>query len=72
MCEASPQPLYWETTYEIVLALKENHPDADLENVGLRQLQAWVVALPEFMDGPALADDQVLAEILREWYEEIT
>ena len=72
MCEKPIQPLYWETPYEIVLALKEHHPDADLENVGLRQLQAWVVALPAFVDDPALADDQVLAEILREWYEEIT
>ncbi len=72
MCEPPLQPLYWDTIYEIVLALKESHPDADLENLGLRRLQAWVVALPEFADDPALADDQTLAEILREWYEEIT
>ncbi len=62
--------LYWEATYEIVLSLMEHHPDADLDSLGLRQLWAWIIALPGFADDPALANDDLLTDILREWYEE--
>ncbi len=64
--------LYWESSYEIVLALVERYPDADLETVGLDQLCRWIVNLPEFADDPALANDGILNDILREWYEEVS
>jgi FeS assembly protein IscX len=67
-----PNPLYWEPTYEIVLALMETYPDADIENVGMRQLMDMILALPNFADEPAMATDQLLRDILREWYEEAT
>ncbi|TVR19067.1 MAG: Fe-S assembly protein IscX [Anaerolineaceae bacterium] len=63
-------PLYWESTYEIVLALMEVYPQIDLDKVGLGQLCDWVVALPGFADDPRLANDHILTDILREWYEE--
>jgi FeS assembly protein IscX len=31
-----------------------------------------VVALPDFADDPALANDELLEAILQEWYEEVT
>ncbi len=65
-----PKPLYWEASYEIVLALLERHPDADLDSVGLQQLFEWIIALPGWADDPALANDGLLTAILREWYEE--
>lgn len=65
-----PNPLYWDSTYEIVLNLMELYPDADLDALGLQQLYTWVIALPGFADDPALAHDDLLIEILREWYEE--
>lgn len=65
-----PNPLYWEASYEIVLALMEHHRDADLDNLGLQQLFEWIIALPGFADDPILAHDGLLTEILREWYEE--
>ena len=71
MDETEPKPLYWEASYEIVLALMEHHPDADLDTLGLHQLLALIVALPGFADDPILAHDGLLTEILREWYEEI-
>jgi FeS assembly protein IscX len=71
MMSESPKPLYWEASYEIVLALMEHHPDADLDNLGLWQLFEWIIALPGFADEPILAHDGLLTEILREWYEEI-
>ena len=70
MHDDGPKPLYWEASYEIVLTLMECHPDADLDALGLQQLCEWIIALPGFADDPALAHDGLLAEILREWYEE--
>lgn len=65
-------PLYWEHTYEIVLALMDAHPNAAVDSVGLQQLHQWVINLPGFADDPALAHDGILEDILREWYEENT
>jgi FeS assembly protein IscX len=64
--------LTWDATFEIALALMEAHPDADLESVGTEQLYQWVVALPDFGDEPALANEAILTAILRDWYEEST
>lgn len=64
------QPLYWEASYEIVLSLMEHHPNADLDALGLQQLWEWIIALPGFADDPTLANDDLLTDILREWYEE--
>jgi FeS assembly protein IscX len=62
--------LTWESTYEIVLQLIEAFPNVDLNTVGLHQLEQWVMALPNFEDDPALVNDGILNDILREWYEE--
>ncbi|MEP7286929.1 MAG: Fe-S cluster assembly protein IscX [Chloroflexota bacterium] len=64
------QPLYWEPTYEIVLQLMETYPDIEIEDIGLQQLMRMIVTLPDFADEPAMATDQLLSDILREWYEE--
>lgn len=48
----------------------ESHPDLDLDTVGIEQLYAWVINLPNFADDPSLANEAILNEILREWYEE--
>ena len=67
-----PQPLYWEPTYEIVLRLMETYPDIVIDDIGLHQLMDMIVALPDFADEPAMASDELLRDILREWYEEAT
>jgi FeS assembly protein IscX len=63
--------LYWESSYEIVLCLKEAYPDTDVETLGLEQLYRYIVTLPNFADDPALVNEGILNEILREWYEEV-
>ncbi len=63
--------LYWEATYEIVLTLKQTYPDIDLDAIGLEELYQYIVTLPDFADDPRLANDGILSEILREWYEEV-
>jgi FeS assembly protein IscX len=64
-------PLYWESTYEIVMSLMQEYPDVDLDSVGMHQLYTWIISLPDFADDPALVNDGILKDILREWYEEI-
>jgi len=68
--ESDANALYWETSYEIVLRLVEVYPDADLDSMGLQQLKQYIITLPNFADDPDLANDGILSEILREWYEE--
>ncbi len=63
--------LHWDATYEIVLSLKAAYPDVDLDTLGLDQLYHYIVSLPDFSDDPEMATDGMLAEILREWYEEV-
>jgi FeS assembly protein IscX len=66
----SKNPLYWDASYEIVLTLMEVYPEIDLDSVGLEQLNQMIIELPNFMDEPALVNDGILNDILREWYEE--
>jgi FeS assembly protein IscX len=63
--------LNWDAIYEIVLALKSQFPDIDLEEVSLGQVYDWTVALPGFNDDLELANDEILMAIYQEWYEEI-
>lgn len=63
--------LYWDATYEIVLALMEAYPDIDLDDLGLDELRGRILRLPAFADDPDLVNDAILKEILRDWYEEI-
>jgi FeS assembly protein IscX len=64
-------PLTWESTYAIALALKSAHPGIDMESVTLGNIHAWTLALSDFDDDPALVNDDILAAIYQEWYEEI-
>lgn len=63
--------LYWDATFEIVLALMDAYPDIELEDLGLRELSQRIVDLPDFADDPTLVNDAILREILRDWYEEM-
>lgn len=64
--------IYWDSSYEIVLRLKEEHPNVDVETVGVAQLYEWIIMLPDFADEPELANEGILNDILREWYEEVS
>jgi FeS assembly protein IscX len=63
--------LNWESSYAIAKALHSLHPEIRLEEVSLNQLYRWTIALPEFEDDLALCNDDILAAIYQEWYEEI-
>jgi FeS assembly protein IscX len=64
------EPLNWESTYAIALALKAAYPQAQLENVSLQMILKWTLTLPTFEDDPVLANDDILAAIYQDWYEE--
>ncbi len=69
--DLDPQPLYWESSVAIIQALRAQYPNLALDGVGLAQLAEWIIALPGFSDDPALANEGILQDILREWYEEL-
>lgn len=62
--------LNWEATYAIALALKRKFPQVNLADVSLNQVFAWTLALEDFDDDPALANDGILQEIYQVWFEE--
>ena len=64
------EPLSWDATYAIARELMRQHPDRDLSEVSLKQIYFWTIALPDFDDDPAIANEAILAEIYRVWYEE--
>ncbi len=64
------ESLNWESSYAIALALKAAHPEADLMNVSLNMIYAWTLALEDFEDDASLANDQILAAIYQDWFEE--
>ncbi len=64
------EPLNWESTYAIALALKSARPHENLQNVSLQMIFDWTVSLPQFEDDPSLANDGILAAIYQDWFEE--
>ena len=63
--------LSWESSYAIALELKRRYQSVNIEEVSLRQIYDWTLGLPEFDDDPALCNDEILASIYQEWYEEL-
>ena len=63
--------LYWDAIYEIVLALRAKFPEQELEAVSLGDIFSWTTTLANFADDPQLANDEILAAIYQEWFEEI-
>jgi FeS assembly protein IscX len=61
------EPLTWESTYAIALALKGKHPGIDMETVTLGDVQRWTLALEDFDDDPALVNDDILSAIYQDW-----
>lgn len=67
----SENPLYWDASYEIVLALMDAFPQINIDDLGTQQLYQMIIDLPNFADDPVLVNEGILNDILREWYEEI-
>jgi FeS assembly protein IscX len=64
-------PLGWDDSYEIARALIDRYPDVDLDKVSLEMIYRWTIALPGFEDESELVNDEILAPIFQEWFEEV-
>ena len=62
--------LTWESSYAIALELRRLHRDVNIEDVTLGQIHQWTLELSDFEDDPALANDDILYAIYRDWFEE--
>ena len=62
--------LTWDDSFAIALALRAQHPEISLEDVSLLMIYRWTLALPDFSDDPELANQEILAAIYQEWFEE--
>ena len=62
--------LNWETSHAIALELRRLHPDVNMEEVSLQHIYDWTLALEDFEDDPALANDDILHAIYQDWFEE--
>lgn len=64
-------PLTWDDSYAIALALKERYPEVNLEDVSLGMIYRWTIELPRFSDDPQLVNDDILTAIYQTWFEEV-
>jgi FeS assembly protein IscX len=64
------EPLNWDATYAIAKALIYQYPDVKLEDVSLRQVYLWTIGLPDFSDDPLIANEGILEDIYKVWFEE--
>ncbi len=63
--------LTWYDSYEIAKALREQHPEADFDNISLGMIYQWTLDLVDFQDNPDAANDALLMSIFQEWFEEV-
>ena len=62
--------LHWDATFAIAMELRRTHTHVNIEEVTLQQILDWTLALSEFEDDPALANDDILRAIYQDWFEE--
>ena len=67
-----PHQLYWESTYAIAIALMDQYPERNPEDVGLEELAKLVESLSSFVDDPGMVTERILLDIQTVWYEEAT
>jgi FeS assembly protein IscX len=67
----STEMLSWEDTVDIVKKLRESHPQVQVEDISLEMIYHWTIELPEFSDDRELSNEDILTDILKEWFEEV-
>ena len=64
------QAIKWTDIEEIVIALEEQHPDADILNLRFTDLWQWVQDIPHFADDPSRSSERILEAIQMAWIKE--
>jgi len=62
--------LSWDSTFEIVLALKKRYPSVQIADLSLNDIFTMTIGLPGFADDPNLVNERILEDIYIEWIEE--
>jgi FeS assembly protein IscX len=62
--------LRWTDIHEIAIALEEQHPDINIQQVRFTDLWQWVQALPDFSDDPNRSNEKILEAIQMAWLDE--
>ncbi len=60
----------WTDTYDIAIALEENHPQADNVNLRFTDLLQWVLALEGFEGTREQCNEKILEAIQAAWIDE--
>ncbi|MFT5781546.1 MAG: FeS assembly protein IscX [Pseudomonas sp.] len=63
--------LQWNDVLDIAIELAESMPRIDPRYVNFVDLQRWVLALPDFSDGPQRGGEKVLEAIQAAWIDEL-
>ncbi len=61
----------WTDTFDIAIALTEQHPEIDPKIIRFTDLHKWVLALPGFDDDPNRSNEKILEAIQMQWIDEI-
>lgn len=61
----------WNDTYDIAIALSEQHPGVDPQYVRYTDLLAWVTALEGFADSAEKCNEKILEAIQMAWIDEL-
>ncbi len=61
----------WTDSRDIAIALAEQHPDVDPDNMRLHDLHQWVCALDGFDDDPDRSGEKILEAIQAMWIDEL-
>lgn len=62
--------LKWTDTYDIAIALEDEHPDVEILQVRFTDLWKWVTELDEFDDDPEGSNEKILEAIQMAWLDE--
>lgn len=63
--------LKWVDSLDIALALIDEHPEVDPNQLHFPQLMQWVIALDEFDDDPSRCGERILEAIQQAWIDEV-
>ncbi len=60
----------WMDTFDIAIALEEQHPEVDNINLRFTDLRQWVLNLPDFNGDPDGCNEKILEAIQMAWIDE--
>jgi len=62
----------WSDTFDIAIALAENHPDVDPKYVRFTDLLDWITRLDGFDDSVEQCNEKVLEAVQMAWIDEVS